>query len=428
MAGLMSIQRQLLRILHLLFFASVLGAVFAPTAWSEVWTDKTGKFSIEAKYIGVSGTNVLLEKSDGTTISVPIAKLSDESVAQAKKFYEMAKAAPKPDKSVAEKSGDGKEENGNEASPSSGYKPLARELNFVPPVPPKLAPLAPFPTNVSLQTAWEHVRDQALAGHLEVFWHALPSDMRDFADGAEVREKLRPFVQESNISISPETIRMISRLTEVLVTKKDFVLNSQLLSAVPPEQLPLLKQGYDPAVGLIHEYADFSFSLELIYEYPISDLVNYHLPRIGAHLQQLVKLIPEELRNFYLGQITTEQTSATTGTMTIPGDGGEMQTIEMVLYNDRWLPKEMVDGWLAEKDTIIDKMVANASSGMEIGNNPDTNLMIAAMVRQIDALLDPMLAAEDQQAFDSAVGQAMLPFLGLGDGPQLFGEGIPDQR
>jgi DNA-directed RNA polymerase subunit RPC12/RpoP len=41
------------------------------------WADKSGKFSTEAKFGGLSGATVTLHKSDGTTIKVQFDQLSD---------------------------------------------------------------------------------------------------------------------------------------------------------------------------------------------------------------------------------------------------------------------------------------------------------------------------------------------------------------
>jgi hypothetical protein len=42
------------------------------------WTDTTGRFSIEASFVEVKNGNAVLKKTDGETISVPLAKLSKE--------------------------------------------------------------------------------------------------------------------------------------------------------------------------------------------------------------------------------------------------------------------------------------------------------------------------------------------------------------
>ena len=47
---------------------------------AETWTDTTGKFTLEADFVGVKAGEVYLKKkSDGVTIKVPFQKLSAES-------------------------------------------------------------------------------------------------------------------------------------------------------------------------------------------------------------------------------------------------------------------------------------------------------------------------------------------------------------
>jgi hypothetical protein len=43
------------------------------------WTDRTGKFSVDAEFLGTTGDVVRLKRADGKILSVPLAKLSDES-------------------------------------------------------------------------------------------------------------------------------------------------------------------------------------------------------------------------------------------------------------------------------------------------------------------------------------------------------------
>jgi hypothetical protein len=50
----------------------------AEQAAVRTWTDSTGKFKIEASFAGKEGESVLLTKTDGKTIKLPLAKLSKE--------------------------------------------------------------------------------------------------------------------------------------------------------------------------------------------------------------------------------------------------------------------------------------------------------------------------------------------------------------
>jgi hypothetical protein len=57
------------------------------------WTDSTGTFTIEAKYVGTEGEKVrLLRKTDGKEVLVPLARLSEAD----RKFLEQARQADNP--------------------------------------------------------------------------------------------------------------------------------------------------------------------------------------------------------------------------------------------------------------------------------------------------------------------------------------------
>ena len=47
------------------------------TAWGRTWTDSTGKFTLEAKFIEVKDRKVTIEKEDGKRITLPLIKLSN---------------------------------------------------------------------------------------------------------------------------------------------------------------------------------------------------------------------------------------------------------------------------------------------------------------------------------------------------------------
>ena len=42
------------------------------------WRDTTGNYSVEAKLVDFPGDKVVLEKKDGTTVEVPLERLSDK--------------------------------------------------------------------------------------------------------------------------------------------------------------------------------------------------------------------------------------------------------------------------------------------------------------------------------------------------------------
>ncbi|HVT29541.1 MAG TPA: SHD1 domain-containing protein [Lacipirellulaceae bacterium] len=63
-------------------------AAASPDTPLRKWSDKTGRFSIEARYLSTTGNKVALLKADGKRIEVPIDKLSDEDARYLKTLSE----------------------------------------------------------------------------------------------------------------------------------------------------------------------------------------------------------------------------------------------------------------------------------------------------------------------------------------------------
>ncbi len=192
---------------------------------------------------------------------------------------------------------------------------------------------------------------------------------------------------------------------EVLVTKKDFMLNSPLMGQVPPPLVPTVQAGYDPAVGLIYELSSLSFDNTNLAEKSISEMLDHHGPRIGAHLQSLAKLAPPGSVDMFLGQVVVNETSDSTGTITIPNKEGGSESTEMVKYAGRWLPKDFAEKWETNKDGFIDNIIAEMNQAKQqreaAGQQPAA--MIGMFAMMANSALDPMLAATTQAEFDQAI-------------------------
>jgi hypothetical protein len=91
-----------LRAIALASGMALLALVSAPCA-AEVrtWTDKTGKFKIEAEFVEVAGDSVRLRKADGKVISVPRTKLSDGDERFVQQFEAKKSSSPANAKSDA---------------------------------------------------------------------------------------------------------------------------------------------------------------------------------------------------------------------------------------------------------------------------------------------------------------------------------------
>lgn len=379
---------------------------FAAPSVAETWSDASGKFTIEADYAGVKGADLVLRKPDGTTLNVPINRLSTESRNQAKRLYEAAKkAGSTPPTQIPS----------NQAT--STYQPAAMELTFTPPEPPEIAPMPAFPVGASLQETVDFVRGQAMAGHLEVFWVALPDDLRTSLDSQDMRAALKDKMAE-NATAYGQISSFAQRILGILVNKKQYILNTPMLAQVPTDVRQKIDQGYDPGVGVLFEYLSLMGSSEKAGDVPMSEFFGYHLPRLGSHMAQLVKLAPPEATNFITNGIVVTQTGAANGTLRITDPNGKETTVDMTVYNQRWLPSDLAKKWEADRDTFVQAMIDQSPvGGQDEVAAKKTQDMITGMLPMFGLMIAPLEAAQTQQEFDTAVQGIAGPLMGMMGGP-----------
>ena len=372
------------------------------SASAETWTDNTGKFQIEADFKGVKGKNVVLKKPDGSTIEVPINRLSAASHARAKELYRA---------SMADSAG---------ATATSASAPPASpnaNLNFKAPVAPAVAPMPAFPENATLQATFDFCRDQLMAGHPEVFWHALPEEMRQMLDSQEFRSTLAESM-DSQQQMTKQVQGLFEKLAEVLVTKKRFVLKTPMLTtAVPPPMMPMVQQGYNPVVGIVYELGMLLFDLPSINTQTMTEMMDSHGPKLGGHLKGIVAMLPPGMAQAAMSGILVQQSDDNNGTITVPSEAGP-ETTQMVRYRGRWIPKDMADEWQANQNSMLSEMKKALATAQQGEQAQQANMMAGVMITMAGGILDPMLAAKTQVEFDQALAQIMqlAPMLGLGGG------------
>jgi hypothetical protein len=421
------------RPLHLLALtvAFVLSLLVATPSRAETWTDRTGKFTMEAEYVGVQGANLVLRKADGTTIAVPIERLSAESRAQAKQLYQAsagnggrAQSAP-INNTPARISQLTPVDSPAGVMPADNTEPASGAVAFTPPTAPPVGPMPEFPAESTLQESLDFVKQQVMSGHPEILWHALPSDFRAAIDGSDFRNQVVPKLREQS-AMNDQVVAIAMKVVQVLATKKEFVLNSQPMSTVPPNFRPLIQQGYDPVVGTLYELFSLSGATEQLQTMTMTDLLNERGPRLGGHLQSLIKLVPPQMIDQYVSQVRAEQIDANRGTITVPSQQGGTETINMVRYEGRWLPESFVTKWQADKDkfpgVLLETMQASQDQNAEALQQ--TEAMVGMVGGMVNGIIDPMLNASNQQQFDQALMQVvamMQMFSGAGAPPGALG-------
>ncbi|QEF98023.1 hypothetical protein Mal15_20700 [Stieleria maiorica] len=362
---------------------------------AETWTDNTGQFQIDAEYVGVEGRSVVLRLADGSTKTVPIDRLSDASRNRAKELYEAANQNP-----VA-------------AKPAMNATPKAstsadNQHDFAPAV-PAVAPMPAFPENGTLQQTVDFVVAQVLAGHPEVIWYALPEDVRREVDSAEVREAMRPSVQ-LQVQTQKPIEDVANKVCEILIRKKQFILNTPMLKMAPPQVMQMVQPIYDPASGLIYELVQCAFHSQMAVDQSVTAYVDHYGPRIGGHLHALVQSAPPGMIEQFTSKIVVDQIDDSNGTITVPKQDGGTTVIELVAFNGRWVPKEFVTKWKEKGGTMAEGLAEQFENNQEAFQASQQQMaqatgMVSAMANQF---LQPMLDATNQQEFDAALTQAVM--------------------
>ncbi len=401
----------------LLMMASI--SLLAPfSATGETWTDSTGQFTVEAEFKGVEGSSVVLLKDNGVTITVPIAKLSEESRALAKGLY---------DKMKGDGGGIPQQDGGANAVAEKTTIP-PRKLDFEAPVPPTLSAMPAFPEDTSLQETVDFVKAQLEAGHLEVLWHALPQEMRDELDSPELRQAVNPFMQQQSQMLRSVEI-LVFKAIQVLTTKKEFVLGSSMMDQVPPDAMPMIQQGYDPAVGIVFEVADMGFRSSDLQEFSLTTFVDHYGPRIGGHMKDMMQLLPPQAIEMAVGEMKVEMIDENNGVIKapetevglVPDDFEiEQEDIAMTRFMGRWIPTDLANEWPSMKEMMQNELQEALEAQQNSEDMQGAVMMVGMMSAMVGGVLDQLLAADSQEAFDQVLMQsaAMLaPNLGGGGAP-----------
>jgi len=353
------------------------GFFATPAALAETWSDNTGKFQVEADFVDIDGTSVILRKANGATLTVPLSRLSAESRALAEKL--------------------------DHPVPVTRTALTNAERILKTAVPPSVAPMPAFPDDASLQATFEFCRSQILAGHPEVFWHALPRDVREMFDRQDLRNELvAPLkAEEPAINASQDLLKQIAA---ILIKKKQFVLDSEMLTNLaPPETLPMVRQGYDPAVGLTYELGMLLLSMNTLESQTVTELLNERGPRLGGHLKAILSLVPPEMIEATLSRTEIAQQDDKTGVMRLQREDGTAQTIEMVRYGDRWVTRNFADNWLANKESIEAELKSNIKSLPETPAAKEAIASVAEGITFLTNAIAPLSDSSTQQEFDQAL-------------------------
>lgn len=354
--------------------AAVCLTLLAVPAWAENWTDSSGKFQVDAEFLGIRGTDVYLKRADGVTIKVPLVRLSATS------------------------------------------QELARRLALAA-APPAAADDTPDATARALQANLE-------AGNMRAVWDALPSSYQ-----RDVHGLVHTFAANMDADVWKAGTDLLRKAVRVLKEKKEFLLKQPLL-AQGPVNASAMADNWDPIVSILETLATSDLAdLEKLKTLDLGaflDGTGKQIAEQAAALARAAEGQPLELTEFPAmpveamplagiasAKFSTVQIQGDSATLRIENeDGTEDQ--EVVRVDGKWLPKEMVDKWSEQMETARTALTTTMPENLK-----KNKMQIVAPMQMIQAVLDQLLAAKTQEEFDQVIQQVMQMFMpqGLGEPP-----------
>lgn len=374
------------------------------------WTDISGSRTIDAKFVRLEGESVVIEKSDGTELTVPLNKLNLKSQAQAKrmanpKAFEKKPSAPKDmkDKPAATDAADDK----NTAEKADAKKEDVSSTATTAKLPDPI-----IPANLSAKDALAFVAQELSKDNYAVIVDTMPREQLELA-----QEGMQKLVSKLNKSSFDSIKALLKRATKVMAEKKSFILN---YPKIPADAKPRLSAHYDTIVSLMQE----------INSSPLVEMKNWTDGDIGACMPVIFRLtdvygarfvetekainpsVPATMSTFIAvwgapvkkqdlvdGKVRINGENGDTATLEFIGPTGAAANVSLEQIDGRWYPKsseitETATKQLRDQIAQLDKVDAKQISG---------NLMLGLAV--VGGLVGQLERANTQEEFNEQMDQ-----------------------
>ena len=375
-----------------LLLVVALGTVACPASAlmaQETWTDVSGEKTLTAEFVKLEGVQLTLKKADGKEIVLPLSKLDDKSRLKARAI---AKSGGVSDSSSSSTSDNG-------TGPTQNLTPVS------------------FPSNPTAQEFMDIVVRELQKENPMVIWDALPASKQD---------QLQEVVKLASTKIEQRTLNRIKKfradLLTVLRSKKDLVLNSQIIP-IPPDQGTVLAGSYDSLVGLIDvcipaEWMDASY----LQKTPVRDVLSVYMNKVVRKAKELEKSLPSDSpfkakANIADLNATAQNITSNEAKVTMAAPGLPDLPVTFILSEGRWLPKDLVDNW--------GQAMTQLTSVLESANPKEIHLAVGRVLLLVESYLENISLAETQQEFDERIEQLMAMAQGMGGGMGPPGAGGP---
>lgn len=346
---------------------------------AQTWTNVKGK-NVEAQFVKLNGVSLVLLKTDGQEITIPLSMLDDKSRLRARKLAKAPPFRPKLDETDSL--------NGESGLEGSSPTVWASET-----------PVS-FSDNQTAEDFVAVLDNELKKRNLLVFWDMLP---------AKKQSEVQDLVRLASTRIEQRTLDLIKRFRSELIgalrSKKEFVLNSKAIP-FPPGQKELLEDTYDSSVSFVEALvAEDLLNTSTLQNSELRDIAKKYINELMARSVELDQLIPadspmksESLNPKLDFQFQVDSSTQYEAMISGVGPGQTNRVPEKFSFVEgRWMPTEMVQAW--------DATMAQATNGLQSIEPKATHQMIGQGLLFANGVLASVSSAETQEDFDEAIQQ-----------------------
>ncbi|MBL9082465.1 MAG: hypothetical protein JNK76_11695 [Planctomycetales bacterium] len=292
---------------------------------------------------------------------------------------------------------------------------------------PAAAPSAAAASTDAPEAAVKGMIDAATAGDATVAWNILT---------AKQQADVKAVVQELAGKVDPEVWQrgfgIVDRLAQIAKTKKDYILGSSVLPQMKPEEKEELARNWQHLVDVLEALA--TTDIKTVDGLKNTDPGKF-LATTGTKVLTGVEKVIEgasptvsaDWKSMKTAKVSLVSREGDTATIKIETEGTPPKEAKVKRVDGKWQPLDMVDAW--------DGGIAGAKKGLAgAAMTPEQKQQALAGIAVFEGMLDKIIAANDQKAFDEAIAPlaAMAPMMlpSFGPPPAATGPtglGVPAQ-
>lgn len=243
---------------------------------------------------------------------------------------------------------------------------------------------------------------QAAEGDLKAIWDALPSSYQ-----GDINRIVKKATESIDPALSKSVASGLDKLGQILDTKADYILANPMLGMMRGQFPPGFEfQSLKPVLSTVGK------GLSRIGNGQLQDLAKFNVamfierdltPMLGPTIRA-AKSVPGVGEQMAMGFSTVTDAkfkvtehSGDKATVEVTDPQGQVERMEMVRVDGKFIPQEMADQW--------SEAIAEAEANMQPLSEEDAAMMKQTLDQMVHPTLDELLAAQDPNDFNQKLMQ-----------------------